>query len=418
MHRATPGAAVEALATDPSDAVRRALAAREELPRAVAAVLVADGCADVRLTVARRVGARPEELDALAGDPDPRVRRVLSALGRSSSADLTDPDPRVRRTAVERRGHRDLAPRLTALAGDPDPVVRELVAARWRNHDPAALARLAADPEPRVRAAAAGNWYTPVTVLTALADDPDRGVLAALGDNLLAPPAALDRLVDTLAGLAAADAAADREPDPDEREERRRLVHTVLDHPATPSGSLRRLHALELTPYFHQGNALSQPNWPADLLIGFALGYCAGTVEEGEERASFERIEAAAGTEPPEQVLAAMVASPVYHLQCAVANRHVPPGALAEFARAVDPAPTGSHLDDLARNPAAPQELLLGWAAECVRCSAMMENPGLPVPVLAAIAGCPDDDHAAEARDLLEVRSLRAAARRERTKPC
>ncbi|MFF2043702.1 hypothetical protein ACFVVX_25110 [Kitasatospora sp. NPDC058170] len=414
VHRATPGSAVDALAADPSAVVRRALAAREELPRAVGAVLAADVCADVRLAVARRVGVRPEELDALADDPDPRVRRVLAVLGRGSAADLTDPDPSVRRTAVERHGHRDLAPLPEALVGDPDPAVRELLASRWRNHDPAALARLAADAEPQVRAAAAGNWYTPVAQLTALAADPDRTVLAGLVGNRLAPPAALVGLIDTLAGLAEADAATGREPDPDEREERRRLVHEVLDHPATPPESLRRLYALELTPYFHEGNALSQPNWPPDLFARFALGYCESTVEGEEERESFARIERAVGTEPPEQVLAAMLGSPIHYLRRAVANRHTPPEALAEAARS----PKGYDLDDLARNPAAPREVLLGWAAENWRCSAMLENPELPVPVLAAIARCSDDDHAAEARDLLEVRALRARARRETPTPC
>ncbi|MEE1822081.1 hypothetical protein PUR61_07730 [Streptomyces sp. BE20] len=418
VHRATPRRAVKALAADPAVAVRRALAAREKLPRSVAAVLVADPCADVRLTVARRVGARPEELDALVGDPDPRVRRVLTALGRSSAADLADPDPRVRRTAVERRGHRDLAPVLDTLAGDPDPAVRALVATRWRNHDPVSLARLADDPDPRVRAAAADNWYTPVAQLTALAADPDRRVLAELSDNRLAPPAALTRLADTLAGLADDDTAAGREPDPEEREERRRLVHAVLGHPATPPETLRRLHALELNPYFHEGNAMSQPNWPADLLIGFGLDYSGRNVEGEAERASFDRIERAVGTQPPEQVLAAMVGSPVYYLSRAVANRHVPPEALAEYARAAALSPEGHDLDDLARNPAAPRDVLLGWAAENRYCSTMMENPELPVPVLAAIAGCSDDDHAAEARDLLEVRTLRAAARGETGNPC
>lgn len=414
VHRATPGPALRALAADASPAVRRALAARERLPRQVGAVLVADGSADVRLTIARRVGVRPAELRALAGDRDPRIRRVLVALGHADAAGPTDPDARVRRTAVARRGHRELADLLPALAQDGDRGVRELVAVRWRNHDPALLARLAADPEPSVRAAAAGNWYTPVEQLTALAADPDPGVLAALGDNRLAPPDALARLAERLAERAAGRDAGEALPE----DEHRRLVHAVLDHPATPPETLRRVHDLALTPYFHQGNAMSQPNWPADLLVRFGLDYCASTVEGEAEQASHASISRAADHEPAAGVLAAMVASPIYYLRAAAANRHTPPQALAAFVRDGDPQLDGGHLDDLARNPAAPREVLLAWAAEGTRCREMLANPELPVPVLAAIARGADDDLAAEARDLLEVRGLRAAARRERTHPC
>ncbi|MGW6918403.1 HEAT repeat domain-containing protein, partial [Kitasatospora sp. NPDC054939] len=387
----------------------------------------ADACADVRLAVARRVGVRSEELDALTGDPDPRVRRVLSVLGRSGGSDLTDPDEKVRRTAVQRLGRPELAEALPALVRDADPVVRELVAVRWRNHDPELLALLAEDTDVRVRAAVAGNWYTPVEQLTELAADPDPLVMDALLGNRLAPPAALARIVDALARAAAAEAeqaasgaATEQLPEwelQEVRDARRHLVYEALRHPATPPESLRRAYELELDPYFHLGNAMSQPNWPADLLIDFGLRYCESTVRGDEEWASFHRIEEEVGTLPPEQVLATLLDSPIYYLRAAAANRHAPPEALAGFVRTVDPDVDNYHLDKLAKNPAVPQDVLLAWAAECNRCGYMLQNPELPEAVLAAIAECSNDDHATEARDLLEVRSLRAAAGRE-TKPC
>ncbi|MGW4896111.1 hypothetical protein ACWEQL_28230, partial [Kitasatospora sp. NPDC004240] len=418
VHRATPEPAVTALAVDASTAVRRALAAREDLPRPAAAVLLADPEGDVRLTMARRVGALPEDLDALVGDPDPRVRRVLSALGRTSEADLSDPDARVRRAAVERRRHLDLAAHLPALARDEDPGVRELAAARWRNHDPDALAVLAADPVADVRAQAAANWFTPVEALTALGSDPDPEVLRRLAGNRLAPPSALTRLVDTFARQAA-EAAAGGFPDIGSPDDRSSLIHAVLRHPATPPGELRRLHALDILPGFHPGNAMSQPNWPPDLLISFGLQYCASTVSGEEERAHFDRITEAAETEPLEQVLAEMVAGPIYYLRAAVANRHTPPQALARFVREGDPELENYHLEDLAQNPALPQEIMLDWVAQGTRCGYLLRNPELPVPVIDAIARRPDEYFADEARDLLEVRRLRAAARHERTEePC
>ncbi|WP_354644056.1 hypothetical protein [Kitasatospora camelliae] len=408
VHRDTPKSALKALAADRSPGVRRALAAREELPRKVAAALLADESPEVRLTMARRVGARPEELRALAGDPDPRIRRVLAALGHGDAADLTDPDPQVRRTAVEHRGHRELAPLLPALARDEDQVVRELAAAQGRNHDPAPLALLAADPEPRVRAAAAANAYTPVASLTALAADPELVVLTALGRNRLAPPAALARLVDTLAeryGSAA--------PQPAEAPEAvHGLGYAVLGHPATPPESLRRLHALELVPYFHPGNAMDQPNWPADLLIGFGLAACAGA-RDPVDRAARAAIERAAGTEPAGRVVAAMIDSPLDAFRAAVANRHAPPRALAEFVRRADRERDAYHLDSVARNPATPLPVLLAWAVGRRRCAAMLDNPELPDGVLAQLAECTDEEHAERARELLEVRALRAAGRAE-----
>ncbi|MEU7605469.1 hypothetical protein [Streptomyces sp. NPDC041003] len=404
VHRATPKAALKALARDGSPAVRRALAGRERLPRKLAAALVTDPSDEVRLALVRRVDARPEHLRALATDPDARVRRVVAVLGHAGDADLTDPDPAVRRTAVGKRAAQELAPWLDALARDPDTRVRELMGQQYHNRTPAVLARLAADPEPCVRAAAAGNPFTPVPQLNELAGDPNLPVLVAISQNETAPPETLARLVDTLTHSF----GDGRSLAPGQEEEVQRLAYAALEHPATPPESLRALHALGLWPYFHHGNAMDQPNWPADLMVEFGLTYCAGTVSGTAEIESFAAIDDARETEPPEDVLAAMVRSPIYYLRRAVANRHTPPEALAAFA--LDPASAEDTglLDDIAKNPATPVEILLAWAEAGVRHYEMLKNPALPEPVLAAIAAGTDTSDAAQARWLLEVRALRA----------
>ncbi|MEU1519161.1 hypothetical protein ABZ490_44710 [Streptomyces sp. NPDC005811] len=402
VHRETPEKSLTVLADDESATVRRSLAARERLPYEVATRLLADESGEVRLTMVRRVDARPEELRALAIDPDVRVRRVVAALGYADGADLTDPDAGVRRNAVRRRSFAELAPRLASLVRDEDLGVRELVAVRYRNQDPVALAVLATDAESSVRRGAAGNPFTPVGHLIALADDADLEVLCALGRNEFAPAQALAGLVDTITDRYA-DAARQEGYALDQVGN---LVHDVLGHPATPPESLRRLHALGPS-HFHEGNAMSQPNWPADLLIDFGLSYCASTVDTDEERASFAAVGAARHTAPLQEVLASMVRSPIYYLRGAVANRHVPPEALAEYARGADPEVDGYHLDDLAANPALPLEIQLAWATSGSRCRGLLKNPELPDAVLAVIT---EDEHwADEARLIVTVRAHRAA---------
>ncbi|WP_374777840.1 hypothetical protein OG756_38580 [Streptomyces sp. NBC_01310] len=151
------------------------------------------------------------------------------------------------------------------------------------------------------------------------------------------------------------------------------------------------------------------PTEPApDLLVEFGLSYCASTVSGQAERKSFAAIDEARHTEPPGDVLAAMVRSPIYYLRRAVANRHTPPEALAAFVRDPARADDTSHLDAIATNPATPVEILLAWAEPGVRHHDMLKNPALPEPVLTAITECPDTSYAAEAHWLLEVRALRA----------
>lgn len=408
LHRATPEAVLRELAGDASAAVRRALAAREKLPKSIAKVLLTDAVGDVRLTLARRVDARPKHLRALADDPDPRVRRFVAALGYLGTTAVADADPKVRRAAVSGCDVEKLAPHLGSVIRDPDPGIRELAAAMGRNHSPESLAVLAADSEAAVRREVAANWFTPESALVTLAGDTDPDVLAAVSGNPFAPPAALEMIVEALprdftpfSSLFPSDTGA-RWWD---------IFNNLLEHPRISPEALRVLYAKN-SDGFHYGNALSQPNWPPDLLIEFALRDCAGVLDSEEESDFHAEIDRARREVALPSVLAMMLRGPVYSLRKgAAANRHTPPEALAEYVRTADPEIDNYLLDDVAKNPATPVEILQEWAAGGRRHYYMLKNPELPESVLRIIAA---GDDAEEAHMMLAVRAARAG----RETPC
>lgn len=119
-------------------------------------------------------------------------------------------------------------------------------------------------------------------------------MLVAISQNETAPPETLARLVDTITRSF----GGGQSITPGQEVDVQRLVYAALEHPAAPPESLRALHALDLWPYFHPGNAMDQPNWPPDLMIEFGLQYCASTVSGKAERASFAAIDEARRAEP------------------------------------------------------------------------------------------------------------------------
>jgi hypothetical protein len=412
LHRATPKRVLRGLAGDPDPAVRRGLAAREKLPKSIAGALLADESGDVRLTLARRHNARPEHLRALADDPDPRVRRLVTRLGYVGAAALTDSEPSVRRAAVDGCGVEQLAPHLDRIVRDPDARIRALAAEMNRNHSPEALAVLAADPDPAVRRAAAENWFTPEAALVALASDAEPAVLAGVCQNPFAPPHALAKIVE------AAPAGVTYSTLPvmvgGENSFRWQDVFFGLrDHPRIWPESLRALRAKD--PYsFQDDNAIYLANCPPDLLIECALSRCVGGLEGEEEHESWEQIDRAREKLAPPQVLAMMARSPIYSLRAgAAANRHTPPEAIAEYVRTADPEQERYTLDGVAANPATPVEILLDWASAGVRHHEMLQNPDLPEPVLRIIAADGNDYDAEKARLVLAVRAARTGTEEE-----
>jgi len=217
--------------------------------------------------------------------------------------------------------------------------------------------------------------------------------------NELAPPQVIARLG---AYLARSDFAIDHN---------RELLYKTIDHPAAPPETLRALHAKGI-PNFNPSDMTEQPNWPADVLISAALSYAINLIED-EDRPIFGTIAATAKhvTADPASaadVLAAMLASRIYHLQrFAAASRFTPPEALA--ACVSNPHDTNSYiLDSIARNPATPIEVLQQfYESDDKRIHEMLKNPELPDAVLEWIRR----DHGKygfKARIMLEIRRGRA----------
>ena len=120
-----------------------------------------------------------------------------------------------------------------------------------------------------------------------------------------------------------------------------RAVVSLVENPAMTPELLRALYS-KGTPHFHNANAWgSNENWPADVLIQLALSYSQSTLtfEEtkkvGQRNVAFwEKIKKDAQTEKPSELLAIMLAGPVFYMRdAAVSNRFTPPEALAQYYR-------------------------------------------------------------------------------------
>ncbi|WP_329562379.1 HEAT repeat domain-containing protein [Kitasatospora sp. NBC_01266] len=399
LHRGTPKAALEMLAADDSPAVRWALAAREELPEKIADKLLTDSAADVRLALIQRSVVQEAHLQALATDPDPRIRRVVAELGYAGDADLLDEDPRVRQVAVRSRDLDALAAHLERLVRDPDQLVRELCASSERNRDGALLAVLATDSVPAVRKEVAANWHTPVESLIALAGDECQEVLEVLSKNPFAPPQALSVILETVP----------QDFDSLDHSITRFIIYNLLRNPAISCETMRALYAKN--PFQHvKVAALSEPNCPPDVALRFAVDYYAHLAGNDEARRSFADVEAALRDgRPLGPVLAELLSSPDHYLRgVAAANRHTPPEALAHYAHTTDPKLGDYSLNDVAKNPATPLEILEDWARADERQSKMLGNPYLPESVFEIIATGEDERRARVARRILAVRTHRA----------
>ncbi|GGQ23751.1 hypothetical protein [Streptomyces roseolilacinus] len=191
----TPTGAVVGFVDHPSTLLRRALAARRDLPRAVFARLAADPTPGVRADVAENPAIDDALIRALADDRDPEVRRRLAHHPRVPLDVLT-------RLAGNTRIGAALPPRIAAaspaeveeLAGSPEPTVRMLVARR-RHLPPGIRDRLAADPDVKVAKTLAPHPDLTEAQLRAMVDRYGVQVLATVAANPNASAALLEDLV-------------------------------------------------------------------------------------------------------------------------------------------------------------------------------------------------------------------------------
>lgn len=182
------------LARHPSAFVRRAVAARSDLPPDLLGDLVTDTDEIVRWHIVVRPETSPEMLAALADDPSIEVRAAVAGHENTPVAVLE-------RYAGERRSSAAVASNaatppsaLLHLVDEPAPATRAAIASR--SDMPAeTLVVFASDPSPDVRRSLAGNSSLPVEAQRALARDEGLWVRSALARN----PSLTDDIVAILA---------------------------------------------------------------------------------------------------------------------------------------------------------------------------------------------------------------------------
>lgn len=167
--RYAPVDSLDALITDPDEAVRRAVAYR--LPRERLKPLMDDEDREVRITVADRLPM--EQLEEMADDPDYMVRAYVAQrlqAGRLFRF-IRDPDLQVRKIVANRLP----AESLGLMVDDREPEVRRIVASRMTPDD---VEPLLTDPDWTVRLQAVQN--APLSALQAIDEETDEEVLDAI----------------------------------------------------------------------------------------------------------------------------------------------------------------------------------------------------------------------------------------------
>ncbi|MFE7466762.1 hypothetical protein ACFU6R_22030 [Streptomyces sp. NPDC057499] len=192
---ATPVEAVVGFVDHPSMLLRRALAARQDLPRPACARLALDPAPGVRADLADNPATDEALIRALAGDRDPEVRRRLAHHLRVPLDVLTHlaRSPRIGAALLPRIAASSPA-EVRELAESPDPAARMLVAQR-RDLPPGIRDRLADDPDAKVVKALAPHPGLTGAQLRAMVDRHGVRVLARVATNPDAPPALLEDLV-------------------------------------------------------------------------------------------------------------------------------------------------------------------------------------------------------------------------------
>ncbi|MFJ9525663.1 variant leucine-rich repeat-containing protein [Streptomyces cyaneofuscatus] len=190
----TPTGAAVHFAEHPSLLLRRALAARPDLPPAVCRRLAADPVPGVRADLAANPAIDDDLIRVLSQDRDPDVRRGLAYHPRVPLDVLTH-------LAGTTKTGEPLLPRIASasateteeLARSPHPAVRMLVARR-RDLPAGVRDALAADPDAKVVKSIAPHPGLSAAQLRSMADRHGIRVLAQVAANPDAPPELLEEL--------------------------------------------------------------------------------------------------------------------------------------------------------------------------------------------------------------------------------
>lgn len=185
---------------DPSPSVRRALAARRDVPSWVLERLAGDGDRQTRQAVVGNPGCPPELLLACLGDADRQIRwdavQHPNADRAVRQAAVRSPDRETRWAAAQLR---DLEPDLIqAVIADPDWQVREQLATS--THSASVLEAAMQDPDARVRGEVALNELATENQLRRLAGDSNAAARAKVAARDLLPDDVQRRLAEDRSG--------------------------------------------------------------------------------------------------------------------------------------------------------------------------------------------------------------------------
>jgi hypothetical protein len=221
----------------------------------------------------------------------------------------------------------------------------------------ATIEKAARDPSAKVRATLGGSPFTPERILLQLAQEKNWDINKELAGNGFASAAVLDYVADQVPKLRGNDI-----PHADARIND--TIDALLSNLHSNPETLRKLHGKGIA-YFHFANAWhNSPNWPADMLIDFALQYAFDTSDTPVEKKFWNKINQERAMKPPHEVLAMMLRGPIYYLRnAAVSSRFTPPQALEDYYRSGQ-ARKDDSLEELARNPATSKALALEMIAK------------------------------------------------------
>jgi hypothetical protein len=330
-NRNTPADTLASLARDPHPVVRQGVARNPVAPSSVLDLLAHDLHQAVRLMAARNTYISAGALERLAADEDSEIRQAV-ARNPAASTHLRDrlaedrlavksktaarkklDDKRAfgRSEAILDAQQRHDAQALEHMAMAADPSIRAIAAAN-PNTPLGLLKKLADDDNVRVRVAVAHNPNTPVTLLGWLADDDELVVHRAVATNLATPSGILERFAE------------------DYTWSNVNVRRAVVRHPNVSAGTLERL-AGDLAVDIRRV-VLDHPRTPAhsraQILVS-SLDMCTRTSE------------------------------PFYHM---LALAH--PTAPLDYLRARVGSPEWLERYAIARNPGAPEDILMALTSD------------------------------------------------------
>lgn len=386
-----------------SDQIRLAYAQSEDAIKdpAIAEMLASDPLVKVRLALSSHDSLDFDLLKTLMfTDADLSVRRnAVRTAFRNGRVDqdaflrlIVDSDEKIRAMAAQTRiwmKDKRFNNRLTIekMLENPDVTVRSAAASGFIGW-PDLNAKIARDPAPEVRKWAVRSIFTPPDLLLQLAQDNDFEVRSSLAFNRLATTAALDKLVDEELETWRSSFSGHNK----EGIDRSLFNMALLKHRAISPEALRKLKTAGI-PYFSADSLDEQPNWPADIVITYAL-QSTGDGSSFAEKSAIQSMrkkaeqQKKAGWPEPEIILAEMLESNIYDLQkFAALSRFTPSDALRKFAeRYVAEEDYAYIVEDIAANPLTPTDILLQWAGQDDFIYHLLKNPALPLPVLEKIA--------------------------------